>query len=599
MAARQQYRSLPNTPELSHYDSEDSYSSDEEMPDREETNQLLRQAHHYVIIEGGEDSPSTYMERIQRINEDLVQEISAHGYDCDPKLFRRVKQKIDHVLREFEDAVDAGSSLYDYSDSPEYYAAADEEGLYRMDSSPTSPEAPSARRTARIGGKDDVERVYLYGGPGNHPESWYKKAVASLPFPETIRMAEWESLRIHWDLAATGNMEKTEPVTGNGVSFKDKRLAHHDSLPRYESGSRFTLPTPDSAVMKEVRGFGSVYQLQKAVKTFREGDDSKLSGEKGDDEDYKYAPCVFLERFDVGQQISPAAEGTSILKLSAETYADNATVIDEVRSAVNTTPTKPRSISNGSSKIVTTSPAIRAIVKNTQCPSMSTQADCPTPMDDDLPVTVVSPVQEAPRAQATAKTSTMRRIKAKTEDSLRSPNNLSSPPANWETKEATHVSIPKKTRGRPRKDVTPPAAATTTYQLTAAGKRKRLSTEPVEEQTAEDIQYEADLSRRRQLTRDAARPSTPTLPVSPDNLDTSASLPALTPGSSVMSTPPVVKARAAGRKQRKFTQRDFEQRVSPEEYKVIMAGRGQSVTAAAESIARGAQGVGSCVDCRL
>lgn len=308
MTARQQYRPLPHTPEPSLYGTEDSSSSDEEMPDREETDQLLRQAHHYVITEGGKDSPSTYMERIQRINEDLVQEISTHGYDCDPKLFRRVKHNIDHVLREFEDAVDADSSLYDYSGSPEYYATAAEEGLYRMDSSPTTPEAPSARRTARIGGKDNVERVYMYGGPGNHPESWYKKAAASLPFPETIRMADWESLRIHWDLAATGNMEKTEPVTGNGVYFRDPRLMHHSNLPQYESGSRFKLPTPDSMDMKKVREFGTTYQLQKAVKMFHEGDDSKLSGKDGD---YKYAPRVFLGRLDVGRQIGPTADSMS------------------------------------------------------------------------------------------------------------------------------------------------------------------------------------------------------------------------------------------------------------------------------------------------
>lgn len=304
MAAREECRSLHRTPELSLSETEDPYSSDEEMPDRNETDQLLRQAHHYVITEGGKDSPTTYMERIHRINEDLVQEITAHGYDCDPKLFRRVRQKIDHVLREFEDVIDADSSLYDCSDSPDYYAVAAEEGLYRMDSSPVTPEGSSARRTAKIGGKEDVERIYLYGGPGNHPESWYRRAPASLPFPETIRMADWESLRIHWDLANTSIIGKTEPLSGTAVSFNDPRLAHHDTLDQYESGSRFRLPTPSSADLKKVSQFGTTNELRKAVDVFNQGDHAKRAGEDGD---YKYAPRVFLERLEAGEQVSSAA----------------------------------------------------------------------------------------------------------------------------------------------------------------------------------------------------------------------------------------------------------------------------------------------------
>ncbi|KAF3045433.1 hypothetical protein E8E12_003451 [Didymella heteroderae] len=540
MTARQQYRPLTHTPELSLSDTENSFSSDEEMPDREETDQLLRQAHHYVITEGGEDSPSTYMERIQRINEDLVQEISAHGYNCDHKLFRRVEQKIGHVLREFEDAVVANSSLYDYSDSPEYYAAAAEEGLYRMDSSPVMPEAPSARRTAKIGGKDDVERTYLYGSPGNPPESWYKKAPVSLPFPETIRMADWESLRIHWDLATTGNMEKTVPVTGNAVSFDDPRLKHHNNLHQYESGSRFKLPTPSSADMKKVKEFGSASELRGAMKALNEGDDSKRAGEDGD---YKYAPRVSLERVDMGQQNSPAVD-----------------IVDQVRSAVNTTPIKLRSLSNDSNKTGSARPATRAFLNDMQCFS--------------------------PQSKPTAKTSAMRRVRAKMEDSLRSEENLSSAPATWETKEATHVAFPKKTRARPRKDAKSPAA-TSAYQVTATGKRKRLSADAIEGQTEDDFEYEAVLSQRRKLARESVRPCTPTLPVGNVDLNTPTSLPALTPGSSVMSTPPAVKARAAGKKQRKIrTKRDFEQRVSPEKYDEIMAGR-RTIAAAAESIVRG------------
>lgn len=299
MAARYQRRTPIHTPDLSLSDSEDSYSSDEEeMPDREETDQLLRQAHHYVITEGGNDSPTTYVERIQRINRSLIQEIAQHSYDCDPKLYRRVKQKIDHVLREFEDAVDADFSIYEYDEMPEYYMVAAKDALYRIESSPVTSDDVSARRSRH--GKQDFERTYLYGGPNTHAETWYHKAAASLPFPETVRVADWESLRIHWDLENTSSMEKTEPVTGNGISFNDPRLAHHNSLPRYESGSRFRLPATEPSVIAEVEKVGTINNLSKIVADFNQGDDSKKN-----DGAYKYAPRVLLDRFDVGQEASP------------------------------------------------------------------------------------------------------------------------------------------------------------------------------------------------------------------------------------------------------------------------------------------------------
>ncbi|KAF1933991.1 uncharacterized protein M421DRAFT_415044 [Didymella exigua CBS 183.55] len=566
MAALQQYRSLIRTPELICSDTEDLYSSEEEMPDRDETDQLLRQAHHYVITEGGKDSPTTYMERIYRINEDLVQEITTHSYDCDPKLFRRVKQKIDHVLREFEDAVDADSSLYDCSDSSEYYATAAEEGLYRMDFSPVTPEGPSARRTAKTGSMDDVEKTYLYGGLGNHPESWYKKVAASLPFPETIRMADWESLRIHWDLANTGDAETTESVTGNAVSCNESRLTHHNNLDQYESGSRFKLPTPSSVIMQKVKEFGTANELRRAVHVFYRGDDSKRKNE-----DYKYVPRVFLDKLEVGQRLSPVD------------------LVDEVRSAVNRTPTKFSSCSNGGSKIGSAPPATRTLLNTSQRPSPSSPVEedsCLSPIGDENPVTLEIPARKAPQQQATATTSAIRRQRAKMEESLRSVDSMSSPPAKWETAVATHVVIPNKTRVHPRKTATP-VAIVPAYQTIATGKRKRLSVDVVEDQTEGDTCYEAVLSKRRELARESVRPCTPTLPIQGDNVDTPASLPALTPCSSVMSTPPFVKARAAGRKQCKIrTKRDSEQRVPQEKFEEITAGS-KSIAAAAESIVRG------------
>ncbi|KAF2632717.1 hypothetical protein BU25DRAFT_444757 [Macroventuria anomochaeta] len=609
MAARHQLRALTQTPELGLSDAEDSYSSsEEEMPERDETDHLLRQAHHYVITEGGNDPPTTYMERIQRINQSLIHEISRHGYDCDSKLYRRVKQKVDHVLREFEDAVDADSSVYDYEEMPEYYTAATEGALYLMDSSPLTPDGPPGRRTTKLNGKDDIERTYRYGDPGNHPENWYKNAAESLPFPETIHMADGESMRIHWDFATTGNVEKIEPVISNGVSFNDPRLVHHNSQAQYESGSRFKLPAIDPADMAKVNEFGTVDELHKAVDAFNQSDDT--TKENGD---YKYAPRVFLDRLDVGQQDSPQA------------------LIDVVRSAVNTTPTRPRTSSTGSSKISSAPSATETLFnKQQQQPLPSGPGDDASSHTveadhhyDNLPVAFSSPSSNPSPPQATIPepssrndhdvSPAIRRIKAATEASIRSSSLPPSPPAQPEaaTQVATHVSISaKRPRGRPRKHPLPEATELTVpaYQTTATRKRKHLSIDATVEAQAEErvkIVEEVPAKRKKitqtygwyksnsELRREPSqtRPCTPTTATEPETLHTPAmtlaETPALTPASSAVSTPPVAKARTAGKQRKVRTKRGSEERVSPERSAEIMTERSRGGAAVGhESIQR-------------
>jgi hypothetical protein len=299
MAATHQLHTSMHTPELSMSDSENAYSSDEEeIPTREELDRWLGQAHHYVITEGGMDSDSIYSQRIHHINQNL-QEISMYSYDCDQKLHRRVKQKIDHALREFEDNTGVDSSVED----DEVSDSVDVVPKEPLNSSSVIPTATSALGTLERSGKKDgdLERTHLYGGLMNHPEIWYYKAPASLPYPETIRMAEWESLRIHWDLATTGDMMNSEPVISNGVSFYDPRLTRHGSLPRFETGSRFELPAVTPMDMAKVTDYATVDRLRKAVDVFNQHDDTK-----NDSGDFEYAPRVSLEKLEVGFQNSQA-----------------------------------------------------------------------------------------------------------------------------------------------------------------------------------------------------------------------------------------------------------------------------------------------------
>lgn len=298
MAAKHQPHAPMQTPELSMSDSENAYSSDEEemLLTREELDRWLGNALRYIIVEGGTHSRTKYKQHIHEINQNL-QEISRYGDDCDRKLYRSLKQRIDHVLREFEDmGVDSSVEDDEVSDS-------DVVGEEPLDFSPVTPTATSALGTLErnVKEKGDDERTYLYGGPKNHPEIWWRGAPASLPFPETIRMAHWESLRVDWDMAATGDTKNSEPVTSNGVSFLDPRLTHHDSLPRFETGSRFKLPAVNSTDMAKVADYATVDRLRKVVDIFNRHNDAK-----SDSGDFEYAPRVALDRLEVGSQITHA-----------------------------------------------------------------------------------------------------------------------------------------------------------------------------------------------------------------------------------------------------------------------------------------------------
>ncbi|KAH6620005.1 hypothetical protein C7974DRAFT_224475 [Boeremia exigua] len=429
MTARNQIHAVAQTPELILSDPEDDYaSSDEEMPDREEMDGLLRQAHHYVITEGGSDSPTTYMERIQRIDQSLIQEIADYNYDCDRKLCRRVKQKIDHVMREYEDAVDDDSYGHTF---PKYHATAAKSALYRKYSQPTTPDGRPVQLDEKDSNKDELQRTYLYGGPDNHPENWYKKTAGSLPFPETIRMAEWESLRIHWDLATTGDMDNKAPVTFNGVSFNDSRLKRLNHLKRYESGSRFELTKPDPNHIAMINEFCTVGRLRNAVDTFNRSNDSRR-----EDGEYEYAPRVFLERLDIGPQVSPADELPSEVEQSEHEpeLPDINHIVDDVRKVVNTTPSKPRH----------------------------------SPSSNSAPEVL----------------SAIRRIKAATDDSILSSDIPQSPPALSGTNQAAPTKKPRRSPGNiPATQKRKRGSEINVEVETVSAKRVRATTEPVRPRT--------------------------------------------------------------------------------------------------------------------
>jgi hypothetical protein len=277
--------------------------NDDGPAEKEANNRKLTQAIDYLQQEGGDDSPSTFIDRVNRINETLLNQLPRQGQTFDQKLYRRVRVMVMDVERDYRDAAEGESSFLESSDvSPQYgISAAANEALYRDSSSSPSPTPiPATARTQsskalasrRPGSDDNVqrERRFKYGGPGNEPENWHKDFPAILPFPETHMMAHWESMKIDYDLARA----KGEKNAKTDVPLEHGELQPYLNLSQYESGSRFKLPAVSTETQESINKYGGVHILKNDVNKWNESDTSEKNN--------KYAPRVFLEKFEVGHQ---------------------------------------------------------------------------------------------------------------------------------------------------------------------------------------------------------------------------------------------------------------------------------------------------------
>jgi hypothetical protein len=290
------------------YDSEEVSTdilstSDDEPREQEANNRRLTQAVNYLQQEGGDDSPSTFIDRVNRINETLLNQLPQQGQTFDAKLYRQVRVLVMDIEREYRYAAEEESSFLESGDvSPPYdIPPTANEALYRDDSSspPPTPTPATARTqysralTQRRPESDDNvqrERRFKYGGPGNEPENWHRDFPAILPFPETLLMAHWESLKIDYDLTRA----KGEKNAETDVPFVHEELQPYFDLSQYESGSRFKLPAVSTETQEIINKYGGVHTLKNDVNKWNKWDTSK--------ENNKYAPRVFLEKFEVGHQ---------------------------------------------------------------------------------------------------------------------------------------------------------------------------------------------------------------------------------------------------------------------------------------------------------
>ncbi|KAH9868415.1 hypothetical protein J1614_007487 [Plenodomus biglobosus] len=329
-------------------DAEDIYTFDEaDDAQREYNNLRLKQAINYIAEEGGQDSPATYMSRVDRIDEALVQLLPQAGNNFDSGLQRTVCAMVQEVLEEYDNAIqearvptrsEHGAESYtsavlealdraedDGSESPTRHARIrtttagktvqrkQAEALAKLQSPSVQSTAAPAVEPLRSRRKDtqdnvDLERSWKYGGSNNNVEQWYRKMPASLPFPETFQMEDWESLKINFDISDYGKQLKAEgKVVETNVPFNHPALQHHKNLHHFESGSRFKLPHGTQQDYDVIKKLASLKQLGKCVNEFNQGNRTE---EQASD----YAPRIFLGRFSVGKQLSPAPDVQTALR---------------------------------------------------------------------------------------------------------------------------------------------------------------------------------------------------------------------------------------------------------------------------------------------
>ncbi|KAJ4373985.1 hypothetical protein N0V83_002724 [Neocucurbitaria cava] len=342
MASRYYNRAAVSSSDLSDpSDLEELYSVSEEEPTERDANDLrLTQAINYLAQEGGDDSAATWMHRVDRIDAALLQQLPQRSSDYDRKLYRRLKAMVRDVQREFEEAAAENSGLtMDVDDNlPDYHSAYPAvQALYReADEAETPMDAPSSpplkprQRHGKPNDKVPRQKHFLYGGPNNEVENWYRDMPGILPFPETPQMAHWESLKIDYDLSKPADAKHVETT----VPFNHPQLEQYKNLSQYDSGSRYKLPATTLREQERVNRLGSEQRLKKVVDAFNKGDRNKEINKD-------YAPRVFLEKFAVGPQskyFTTVWDGALLTTGSASPTA--------LRRSMNVTPTKPRRVSN-------------------------------------------------------------------------------------------------------------------------------------------------------------------------------------------------------------------------------------------------------------
>jgi hypothetical protein len=274
-------------------------SDSDEATQQEVNDNRLTKAIKYLSQEGGDDSTATFMNRVDRIDESLLQLLPQQGSHFDTPLYQRLQTMIREVRHDFENARQSESPVQESDDElPEYHTASAARALYRSQEVVGGPKATPPKSMHRGDDKVPHEQEFKYGGPSNQVEIWHKDFPASLPFPETMQMAHWESLKIDFDLSETGKQLKADgKVVETNISFDHPALAQYKNLNQYDSGSRFKLPVASKTVQTYINTRGNTDKLTEVIEAFNKGDREKEIAKD-------YVPRVFLNKLSVSTSSS-------------------------------------------------------------------------------------------------------------------------------------------------------------------------------------------------------------------------------------------------------------------------------------------------------
>lgn len=283
--------------------------SDSEEPSSKEINRRLAQALDYLDEQGGDDSPTIYMERVNRIDKYLLQQLPQQGIKFENALYQHLRDAVRQEVEAYDAAKQSARTVVENEESllesrsdlspgqqSHCHSESVTHALHREDEQIHDPVTGPLRKDEKTQETVQTKRTFRYGGPSSDAEVWHRKFPAILPFPETHQLAHWESLKIDFDLDESVKKQKAEgSVVETNVSFDHPALDQYKSLGLYESGSRFKLPTPKKEIEEEIRRLCTVDQIAKAVEEFNTGEGKDESGKK-------YAPRIFLHKLSVQQK---------------------------------------------------------------------------------------------------------------------------------------------------------------------------------------------------------------------------------------------------------------------------------------------------------
>lgn len=287
-------------------DSEAYLSPSQEDFTEEQVNIRLTQAINYLHQKGGDDSPNTFIDRVNQIDDALVHELPRRFIDFDPRLYHRVQDMVRNAQDDYR-ATHQGSVPREEipDDTPPSFVASEE--IYQLEEDEEEYESPptptpirasvpsskfAASRRSIVDDKSvERQRHFNYGGTNNEMEQWYRDYPAALPFPETFLMEHWESMKIDSDLARS----KEDFIFEADISLDHEMLKPYLQLKQFESGSRFKLPHVSDYDQRVISRYGTATKLDETI--------DELNTGRLDEHDGKgYAPNLFLEKFEVGRQ---------------------------------------------------------------------------------------------------------------------------------------------------------------------------------------------------------------------------------------------------------------------------------------------------------